>query len=166
MYEPLLMRTRSAPTARLGIPKVGLLVLLALSVLHIGECRAQAPSRTVSGGVQAGFPSGVTFRLATPSRAWDLDLAWNLDRFLLAEGHVVLARGPAPALPGEVRYELGPGGALQLRRGTMVVGASTHLGLELPLGRTALFARLRPRLELFPSTRPRLGAGLGVRIRP
>lgn len=160
------MHIRPASTGRLGIPGVGLLVLLGLSIIGVGECRAQAPSRTVSGGVQVGFPSGVTFRLSTPSRAWDLDLSWNLDRFLLAEGHVVLTRGPAPVVPGEVRYEVGPGGALQLRNGTMIVGASTHLGLELPLGRTALFARLRPRMEIFPSTRLRLGAGLGVRIRP
>lgn len=114
-------------------------------------------------GVQAGFPTSLTLRLQTSAHSWDLDLAWDLDRFLLAQGHVNLRRESLPFWP-RATYRMGPGLTMMARDGRFAPGVGAHLGLELPVGPTGLFVRVLPRIELAPVTRMRLAGGVGVRV--
>lgn len=156
----------SDPSAARGVRVLSSLCLIAALVLAAAappRARAQEAPRSLSVGVQAGFPSTLTLRLRTPARTWDLDLAWNLERFLLAQGHVILRADPLPIWP-RAGYRLGPGLTVLARDGTLAPGVSAHLGLEVPYGRAGLFIRALPRVELAPVTRFRLGGGVGLRV--
>lgn len=145
---------------------------LVLAFLLIGlptQGRAQSASdRSVAVGAQMGAPTGLSIQVEEPRRTWDAHLAWRLDRYVAADGHLLIQEGSLPGVldRADLAYQLGPGMYGRVRRGTAAVGPSGMLGIEWRLGPVELFARLTPRVELVPATRFGLGGGLGLRVAP
>lgn len=115
-----------------------------------------------------GAPTGLSIQVEEPRRTWDAHLAWRLDRYVAADGHLLIEEGSLPGIleRSDLRYQLGPGMYGRVRRGTGAAGPSGMVGLEWQFGSLELFARLTPRVELVPATQFGLGGGLGLRVAP
>lgn len=145
---------------------------LLLAIVLIGlpgqSCAQPVPERSIAVGAQMGAPTGLSIQVEEPRRTWDAHLAWRLDRYVVADGHLLIEEGPLPGILGrpDLRYQLGPGLYGRVRQGTGAGGPSGMLGLEWKYGSLELFARLTPRVELVPATRFGLGGGIGLRVAP
>lgn len=123
---------------------------------------AASPQGLAVGG-HVGLPTGLSLKLKTQQRSYDLLLAWNLRRFFLLHSHALLVENALPQQP-QLHYYAGPGLAVNAEDGRLSTGLSSNVGIFYLLSPFEFFAQVTPRLEIVPSTRLGITTGAGIRV--
>lgn len=145
-----------------------LLTILAAPLVLADTAHAQREPGTVTLGVQAGSPGGLTAKgYPAPSRAYDGVFTTDGDDFATLRTHhlwefplpdstVYLFAGPGLLIEGR---------DLQTRDANPQFGLSGEAGLTLFIERFEVFLHVTPSVRLAPEQWPAIGGSVGLRYR-
>lgn len=160
------MKTCSGPPARQWVLAFRC-VIASVLVAVIGSSLAygQRSAHSVTVGLQAGQPGGVTGKLyRSGDIAYDALVTTDGDDFFTVHAHRVWER----PLPDSMVYTyVGPGLVFGSRRFdadlSPELGLSAHVGLNFFADRFEVFLQVTPTLRFLPSVRPSVGGSVGLR---
>lgn len=130
------------------------------------DIRAQDRQGNFGIGLQAGDPSGITFRLyPAPRFSYDFLVAWDLDNIFFLNVHGFWER---PIPDSRLRYFLGPGGLFGVDKldggNDVVLGISATVGLNFYVERFEVFLQATPKLNVVPNRKGDVDGGVGLRF--
>lgn len=136
-----------------------------IAVIASSPIYGQRSARSVTVGLQAGQPGGVTAKLyGTGHTAYDALVTTDGDDFVTAHLHRVWER---PLPDSMVHTFVGPGLVVGGRHldtdPSPELGMSGHVGLNFFANRFEVFLQVTPTLRFLPSVRPSVGGSVGLR---